>query len=94
MNPKELFYCDSATIFCIHNSQIKFRLYKLNFSLNSENQYVRTYISQILFNLEIDVFFRFMRPYKTENILENLVKTIFSMNIGTILLTKVLSVIN
>ena len=92
--PKELFYCDSETIFCIHNSQIKFRLNKLNFLLNSENQYVRTYISQILFNLEIDVLFRYMRPYKTENIHNNPVKTIFSMNNDTILLTKVLSVIN
>ena len=29
--PKRAVFCDSATIFCIHNSQIKFRLYKLNF---------------------------------------------------------------
>ena len=90
VNPKELFYCDSETIFSIHNSQIKFRLNKLNFLLNSD----RTYISQILFNLKIEVFFRYVRPYKTENILNNPVKTIFSMNIDTILLTKVLSVIN
>ena len=94
MNPKELFYCDSTTIFCVHNSQIKFRLYKLNFLLNSENQYVRTYISQILFNLEIDVFFHYMRPYKTENILNNPVRTIFPLILDTILLTKDHSVIN